>query len=173
MAIVLTTTSINIDPELENRCLVVSVDENREQTLAIQARQREAQTFEEFVRAETAIRVCARQCNAQRLLIQLHDYVRLRSQELSVEGLENVRFTRREIRERLKLGQTRLAAHLSRLVQYEYVQTYPINGRKLHCGLNWDGRGRKGELILGGLVDPKAMSEPAPITTLLSAQEPQ
>jgi len=115
------------------------------------------------VRAETAIRVCAKQCNAQRLLIQLHDYVRLRSQELSVEGLENVRFTRREIRERLKVGQTQLAAHLSRLVQYEYVQTYPINGRKLHYQLNWDGRGREGELILGGLVDPKALSEPAPI----------
>jgi DNA primase len=31
----LTTTAIDIDPELQNRCLVLSVDESREQTKAI------------------------------------------------------------------------------------------------------------------------------------------
>ena len=36
----LTTTAIDIDEELLNRCLVLTIDESREQTAAIQARQR-------------------------------------------------------------------------------------------------------------------------------------
>ena len=44
--IFLTTTAIEIDEELLNRCLVLTVDEGREQTRAIHARQREAQTLE-------------------------------------------------------------------------------------------------------------------------------
>ena len=38
--ILLTTTAIDIDEELMNRCLVLSVDESREQTEAIHRRQR-------------------------------------------------------------------------------------------------------------------------------------
>jgi hypothetical protein len=40
--IFLTTTAIEIDEELLNRCLVLTVDENREQTQAIHKIQREA-----------------------------------------------------------------------------------------------------------------------------------
>ncbi|KPF78510.1 DNA primase, partial [Novosphingobium sp. AAP93] len=40
----LTTTAIDIDEELMNRCLVLSVDESREQTRAIHAAQRRRQT---------------------------------------------------------------------------------------------------------------------------------
>ena len=43
--IFLTTTSVNIDEELLNRCIVLSVDENREQTKAIHRLQRQRQTL--------------------------------------------------------------------------------------------------------------------------------
>lgn len=48
----LTTTAIDIDEELLNRCLVLTIDESREQTAAIQARQRRARTLEGLL-AET------------------------------------------------------------------------------------------------------------------------
>jgi DNA primase len=41
----LTTTAIDIDEELLNRCLVLTINESAEQTAAIQARQREARTL--------------------------------------------------------------------------------------------------------------------------------
>ena len=44
--IFLTTTAIELDEELLNRCLVLTVDEDREQTQAIHRLQREAQTLE-------------------------------------------------------------------------------------------------------------------------------
>ncbi|HUZ37505.1 MAG TPA: hypothetical protein VMV17_14365, partial [Streptosporangiaceae bacterium] len=44
-AIFLTTTATDIDEELLNRCLVLAVDEGREQTRAIHDRQRQAQTL--------------------------------------------------------------------------------------------------------------------------------
>src|SRR6478609_1538858 len=47
--IFLTTTAIEVDEELLNRCLVLTVDEGREQTRAIHSRQREAQTLEGLV----------------------------------------------------------------------------------------------------------------------------
>ena len=43
--IVLTTTAVEIDEELLNRCLVLTVDEGREQTQAIHRLQRERQTL--------------------------------------------------------------------------------------------------------------------------------
>ncbi len=42
----LTTTAIDIDEELLNRCLVLTIDESREQTAAIQVRQRQARTLD-------------------------------------------------------------------------------------------------------------------------------
>src|SRR5260370_32113017 len=42
----LTTTAIDLDEELLNRCLVLTVDEERAQTQAIHRKQREAQTIE-------------------------------------------------------------------------------------------------------------------------------
>ena len=44
--IFLTTTAIDLDEELLNRCLVLTVNEDREQTQAIHRVQREAQTLE-------------------------------------------------------------------------------------------------------------------------------
>ena len=44
-AIILTTTAIDVDEELLNRCLVLTVDENRDQTRAIHVRQRSRHTL--------------------------------------------------------------------------------------------------------------------------------
>jgi hypothetical protein len=42
----LTTTAIDLDEELLNRCVVLTVDEDREQTRAIHRLQRERQTLQ-------------------------------------------------------------------------------------------------------------------------------
>ena len=66
--ILLTTTAIDLDEELLNRCLVLSVDEGREQTRAIHRLQRERRTLDGlFARTgRTDVRRVHR--NAQRLL---------------------------------------------------------------------------------------------------------
>jgi len=66
--IFLTTTAIDIDEELLNRCLVLSVDESREQTRAIHALQREAETFAGLKRKQERERILEVHRNAQRLL---------------------------------------------------------------------------------------------------------
>jgi DNA primase len=66
--IFLTTTAIEIDEELLNRCLVLTVDEDREQTRAIHRIQREAQTLEGLLAKRRRRDVVARHRNAQRLL---------------------------------------------------------------------------------------------------------
>ena len=68
VAIVFTTTSIDIDEELMNRCLVLTVDESREQTERIHQLQREARTIEGIVAAEKRNDVLRVMRNAQRLL---------------------------------------------------------------------------------------------------------
>ena len=47
----LTTTAIDVDEELMNRCLVLTVNESREQTKAIHARQRSKQTLQGLLAA--------------------------------------------------------------------------------------------------------------------------
>lgn len=63
-----TTTSIEIDEELANRCLTLTVDESREQTRRIHALQREEETIHGHLRAQRAARLCVLHQNAQRLL---------------------------------------------------------------------------------------------------------
>ena len=70
--IFLTTTAVDIDEELLNRCLVLTVDESREQTKAIHDLQREAETFDGLKRKVERERILAIHRNAQRLLRQLH-----------------------------------------------------------------------------------------------------
>ena len=66
--IMLTTTAIDIDEELLNRCLVLTVDEGRAQTRAIHARQRRAQTLEGLLEREERRHLLRLHRNAQRLL---------------------------------------------------------------------------------------------------------
>ena len=66
--IFLTTTAIDVDEELLNRCLVLTVDEDPEQTKAIQRQQREGQTLEGLLAAQRKVCVVKLHQNAQRLL---------------------------------------------------------------------------------------------------------
>ena len=68
----LTTTAIDIDEELLNRCLVLTVDESREQTRAIHALQRRRQTLEGLLAEEDRAGVMALHRNAQTLLEKVH-----------------------------------------------------------------------------------------------------
>jgi DNA primase len=64
----MTTTAIDIDPELMNRCLVLSVDEGREQTEAIHEQQRYAETLDGLFAKEERQDIIHVHRNAQRLL---------------------------------------------------------------------------------------------------------
>jgi DNA primase catalytic core len=66
--IFLTTTAIDLDEELLNRCLVLTVNEEREQTQAIHRLQREQQTLAGLLRRRERRDIVRRHQNAQRLL---------------------------------------------------------------------------------------------------------
>lgn len=68
VAIFLTTTAVDVDEELLNRCVVLTVDEERGQTRAIHDRQRAAQTLEGLLAEEERRQVEQLHQNAQRLL---------------------------------------------------------------------------------------------------------
>ena len=251
VATIMTTTASDVDPELMNRCFVIGVDEESEQTAAIQARQRIGHTIDEQLAAERAERIrnlhrnsqrllqpikvdnlyadqlkfpCSRvrdrrdnqaymtlidviallhqhqrprrsrtadgktveyievirgdialanmivsalmgssiddlPTQTRRLLMQVFQYVDAMAEEQDLL-LEEVRFTRRDLRESLGWGQTQLKLHLDRLAQYEYVHIHSGPGRTLQYELRFDGRGREGEPTLYGLTDPTSLTEP-------------
>ena len=64
----LTTTAVTMDEELLNRCLVLTVDEGREQTRAIHDRQRSSQTLEGLLARTEREHVVRLHHRAQRLL---------------------------------------------------------------------------------------------------------
>ncbi len=68
MSLFMTTTAIDIDEELMNRCLVLSVDEAREQTRAIHKLQRERRTLAGLTRKHEKTAILNVHRNAQRLL---------------------------------------------------------------------------------------------------------
>jgi DNA primase catalytic core len=68
VALMMTTTAIDLDEELKNRCLVLSVNETRAQTAAIHQRQRFEETLEGLLASEARAAVIARHRCAQRLL---------------------------------------------------------------------------------------------------------
>ncbi|MED0365095.1 DNA primase, partial [Escherichia marmotae] len=70
--LMLTTTAIDVDEELLNRCLVLTVNESREQTEAIHAAQRYAQTLEGLLASNEKSYITQLHQNAQRLLRPLN-----------------------------------------------------------------------------------------------------
>jgi DNA primase catalytic core len=68
VALMLTTTAIDLDEELKNRCLVLTIDESREQTRAIHARQRFEETLDGLQAGEDRARILTLHRNAQRLI---------------------------------------------------------------------------------------------------------
>jgi DNA primase len=68
VALVLTTTATDIDPELANRLVVLGVDEDQAQTRAIHASQRRAATLDGLLARLQREQIIALHRNAQRLL---------------------------------------------------------------------------------------------------------
>jgi DNA primase catalytic core len=244
--IFLTTTSIDVDIELANRCTVLTVNEEREQTDAIYKQQRRDETWEglqanlrranvrklhhnaqrlirpldvvnpyaeelRFMDSQTRFRrdhkkyltlirsiallhqyqreIFVREIEGQRrevievtaddialanrladaalgksiddlpgqsrrLLRQLFDMVATEAEEKAILASE-VRFTRRQIREKLGWSATPLAIHLDRLHEMEYILAHGGGrGKTIQYELFYDGRGREGQPTLCGLIDP-------------------
>jgi hypothetical protein len=68
VALAMTTTAIDLDEELKNRCLVLAVNETRAQTAAIHRRQRYEETLQGLLGEQTRAALIKRHQNAQRLL---------------------------------------------------------------------------------------------------------
>lgn len=66
--LMMTTTAIDLDEELLNRCLVLTVDEDREQTRRIHTLQREKRTLAGLAKREAKTAILSTHQNAQRLL---------------------------------------------------------------------------------------------------------
>lgn len=64
----LTTTALDIDPELKNRCITMSVNESRDQTQAIHQQQRESETLDGLFASEAYEEILKQHRNAQRLI---------------------------------------------------------------------------------------------------------
>ena len=69
--LMMTTTAIDLDEELLNRCLVLTVDEDREQTRRIHVLQRENRTLAGLAKREAKTAILTTHQNAQRLLRSL------------------------------------------------------------------------------------------------------
>jgi DNA primase catalytic core len=244
--IFLTTTAIEIDEELLNRCLVLTVDEGREQTRAIHELQRRSQTIEGLLLRQERDRTRRVHRNAQRILrpllvanpfageltfadtrtrtrrdhmkyltlirsiALLHQYQRplktvehqgeevryievtrddiatanrlaasvlgrsldelppqtrrllglveaLVRDRAKIEGLEphNVRFTRRDVRERTGWGNTQLKVHLGRLEELEYLVAERGGGRAVRS-IYALSVGEDGAPLLPSVLEPSA-----------------
>jgi DNA primase catalytic core len=243
--IFLTTTAPEIDDELLNRCIILAVDEEREQTRAIHKLQRERQTLEGLLARQERAAILALHQNAQRLLRPLmvanpfareltflddrtrtrRDHVKyltliraialLHQFQRSVKKAERggrqveyieatlsdialanrlahqvlgrsldelppqtrrllgeldrflsekqkqlkkerseLRFTRREVRERIGWGNSQLKLHLARLVELEYLLVHNAQrGQSFAYELVYDGKGKEGAPFLPGLID--------------------
>ena len=68
VALLLTTTSIEVDEELLNRCIVLTVDESPEQTRRIHERQKQLQSLEGLASSRDHAALLRRHQNAQRVL---------------------------------------------------------------------------------------------------------
>ncbi len=251
--LMLTTTAIDIDEELMNRCLVLTVDEGRQQTEAIHARQRERRTLAGLLARQNKHDIHARHRHAQRLLkplavvnpyaeqLSFHarhararrdhekyltlidaiallhqhqrpvrqaqaggqaiEYIEVTREDIeaahvlandvlgrsldelppvtrkllrAVSGyvaeraaargvpVEDVRFTRRELREACGWGDTQLRLHLERLAALELVASERSGrGGQVHYWLQVAGgdAGDGGVTLLCGLVNPAQLVE--------------
>ena len=90
-AIILTTTAIDVDEELLNRCLVLTVDENRDQTRAIHVRQRSRHTLSGLLADQERERVIGLHQNAQRLLDALPVVIPMAEQLTFADGRTRTR----------------------------------------------------------------------------------
>ena len=262
----LTTTAIDVDEELVNRCLVLTINESREQTRRILARQRSGRTLAGLVATSDAESIRQRHQNAQRLLRPLavvnpyaehltflDDRTRMRRDhakyltlieaitllrqhqreiktlrqagavieyiEVTLEDIAlanrlahevlgrsldelppqtrrvlglieslvtermqhsailraDVRFTRRELRNRCGMSDAAIRVHLERLVAMEYVRLVAgKNGQRFEYELLFDGALERSTPQMMGLIDVEALraAHPESLSTVPTSQGP-
>jgi DNA primase catalytic core len=260
----LTTTAIDVDEELVNRCLVLTINESREQTRRILARQRSGRTLAGLVATSDAESIRQRHQNAQRLLRPLavvnpyaedltflDDRTRMRRDhakyltlieaiallrqhqreiktlrrggtvieyiEVTLEDIalanrlahevlgrsldelppqtrrvlglvetfvtermqqqallrSDVRFTRRELRNRCGMSDAAIRVHLERLVAMEYVRIVAgKNGQRFEYELLFDGALERSGPQMMGLIDVEALraAHPESLSTMPTSQ---
>ncbi|WP_061298393.1 CHC2 zinc finger domain-containing protein [Leptospira borgpetersenii] len=245
VVIFLTTTNLEIDEELENRCLILTVNEGREQTKTILEIQRELETLDGIVKRRDKEKILKLHKNIQRILRPLvvvnpyakemkfpdtklrmrrdqkkyltliksiallnqyqrekkigqgengesFEYIEVTREDMELGGLlaskilgrtleeltpqtkevlyslyamvtkeseeqkltkSEVRFTRRQARERLGMSDTRLRVHLRRLEELEYlIVRSGKQGQIAEYELLYDGEGQEGEEFTLGLT---------------------
>jgi DNA primase catalytic core len=93
----------------------------------------------------------------RRLLMRLDEFVGARAKATCIDRT-GVRFTRRELREAIGLGDTQLRLHLDRLVALEYLglHRHGAGGRFVY-ELLYDGQGADGRPFVPGLIDVEAL----------------
>jgi DNA primase len=263
--IFLTTTAIEIDEELLNRCLVLSVDEGRAQTEAIHRLQRERRTLEGLKAKQGKARLITLHQNAQRflrplaavnpyadrltflsdktrtrrdhekyltlldtiallhqhqrpvktmldggqaveyvevtaediaqanviahevlgrsldelppqtrrLLASVVEHVRSLAREQSIPQAD-VRFTRRDVRERTGWGDTQLRVHLTRLHELEYLVAHRgMRGQSFEYELAFDGDTGADVPHLVGLIGADELAESVATTASSRGSVPQ
>jgi DNA primase len=251
--LMLTTTAIDIDEELMNRCLVLTVDESAAQTRAIHARQRERRTLagllarehkhdilslhrhaQQLLRPLAVVNPYAEQLSfhaqqararrdhekylalidtiallhqhqreihqvtsgercidyievtrsdieaahaiahevlgrsldelppvTRKLLATLSDYVAERAKTEGVQR-DELRFTRRELREACGWGDTQLRLHLQRLAELEILNTERMGaGGQLRYTLRHEAGEQDARTRLCGLIDPAQLKDAA------------
>jgi hypothetical protein len=89
----------------------------------------------------------------RRLLTALHAAVTAEAARLDIP-VELVRFTRRQLRERLTFGDTQLKVHLARLVDLELLVVHRLETGGFVYELAWRGEGAHGQPFLVGLTHP-------------------
>jgi len=72
VALMITTTEVELDYETSNRFITLTIDESKEMTERILQKQREQETLEGLIRKAETDRITRRHHNAQRLLRPLH-----------------------------------------------------------------------------------------------------
>ena len=262
----LTTTAIDVDEELVNRCLVLTINESREQTRKIQERQRSARTLAGLVASRETEAIRERHQNAQRLLrplavvnpyaerltflddrtrtrrdhakyltlieaiALLHQHQRVirtvQSGGKSIEYIEvtlddialantlvhevlgrslddlppqtrrvlglieayvaeqvqkqdlprrDVRFTRRELRNRCGMSDAAIRVHLERLVAMEYVRLAAgRNGQRFEYELSFDGDLNASAPQMIGLIEVQTLrTEPAESSSTTATSQGQ
>ena len=93
----------------------------------------------------------------RRLLLLLDEMVTQRCAERKV-AREDLRFTRREVREHTSWGDTQLRVHLARLLDLEFLLVHRgSRGHSFVYELLYDGKGKDGAPFLVGLLDPEAL----------------
>jgi len=94
----------------------------------------------------------------RRLLEVLDGTVSERAADKALDR-DQVRLTRRQLREHTGWSDTALKVHLARLVDLELVVAHRLErGGSCSYELAWDGAGRHGERFLIGLTDPASLA---------------